>query len=185
MNRREFIEQSTLAAGGFLLAPGAAAAQTARMIGIQIGPISFLDEGTGKVLDTVRDLGAVDTVFLATFTYGTGISGRTPKSMPLPDHGKQEYDSHHGGVFFTPHPQYYRGTTVSAQKAPDYPNYDVIADVLPAAHTRKMKVIGWFEDVFRNDVPGLDKAYEVDIHGRPATRVDMAGAAGVPDSGGT
>ena len=170
MNRRQFLEQSALATGAFLLAPEAVA-QPPRMIGIQIGPVSFLDEGTGKVLDVVQELGAVDTVFLATFTYGTGISGRTPKSMPLPDHGKQEYDTHHGGVFFTPHPQYYRGTTVRPEKAPDYPNYDVIADVLPAAHARKMKVMAWFEDVFRNDVPGLDTAYEVDVHGRPAARV--------------
>ena len=159
MNRREFIEQSAMAAGGFLFRADAASAQPQRMIGIQIGAVSFLDEGTGKVLDVVQGLGAVDTVFLATFTYGTGISGRTPRSMPLPDHGKQEYDNHHGGFFFTPHGQYYRGTTVAQQTAPDYPNYDVIADVLPAAHARKMKVIGWFEDVFRTDVP------------RPASRV--------------
>ena len=171
MNRREFIEQSAMAAGGFLFRADAASAQPQRMIGIQIGAVSFLDEGTGKVLDVVQGLGAVDTVFLATFTYGTGISGRTPRSMPLPDHGKQEYDNHHGGFFFTPHGQYYRGTTVAQQTAPDYPNYDVIADVLPAAHARKMKVIGWFEDVFRTDVPGLEKAYEIDIHGRPASRV--------------
>src|SRR5262245_25658678 len=162
MNRRDFLAQSALAAGGLLLGSRDASAQPPRMIGLQIGPVSFLDEGTGKVLDTVHELGAVDTVFLATFTYGTGISGRTPKSMPLPDHGKQEYDNHHGGVFFTPHAQYYRGTSVTPQKAPDYPNYDVIADVVPAAHSRKMKVIGWFEDVFRADVPGIDKTYEVD-----------------------
>ena len=172
MNRRDFLTQSALAAGGLILSPGAAAAQPQqRMVGLQIGPVSFLDEGTGKVLDVAQELGAVDTVFLATFTYGTGISGRAPKSMPLPDHGKQEYDTHHGGIFFTPHSEYYRGTSVTPQKAPDYPNYDVIADVVPAAHARKMKVIGWFEDVFRNDVPGLDKTYEVDAHGRPASRI--------------
>jgi hypothetical protein len=171
MNRREFLERSALAASGALLGRQTAAAQPQRMIGIQVGPVSFLDEGTGKVLDTIRDLGAADTVFLATFTYGTGISGRTPKSMPLPDHGKQEYDNHHGGIFFTPHAQYYRRTAIAPEKAPDYPNYDVIADVLPAAHARGMKVIGWFEDVFRADTPGVREAYEIDVHGQPAARV--------------
>jgi hypothetical protein len=34
-----------------------------------------------------------------------------------------------------------------------------------------MKVICWFEDVFRKDVPGIDKAFEVDVHDRPAGRV--------------
>src|SRR5436190_17119501 len=94
MNRRDFLTQSALATGGLLLGSRDGVAQPSRMIGLQIGPVSFLDEGTGKVLDTAQELGAVDTVFLATFTYGTGISGRTPKSMPLPDHGKQEYDNH-------------------------------------------------------------------------------------------
>jgi len=42
MNRRHFLERSALAAGGFLLAPGTTAAQ-APTIGIQIGPVSFLD----------------------------------------------------------------------------------------------------------------------------------------------
>ena len=72
----------------------------------------FLDEGTDKVLDTLAEIGAIDTLFLATFTYGRGIGGRQPRGSPLPDHGKEEYDdNYHGGNFDTPHPQYYRGTT--------------------------------------------------------------------------
>src|SRR5207249_6421317 len=35
---------------------------------------------------------------------------------------------------------------------------------------RNMKVICWFEDVFRKDIPGFDKAVEIDFHGRPTTR---------------
>ena len=34
-----------------------------------------------------------------------------------------------------------------------------------------MKVICWFEDVFRKDVAGLDKAFEIDVHGKPQARV--------------
>ena len=63
------------------------------------------------------------------------------------------------------------GTSIALQKAPDHPQYDVIADVLPRAHKRGMKVICWYEDVFRKDVPGLDKAFEVDVHGQPQARV--------------
>ena len=124
------------------------------------------------VLETLADFGGIDTLFLATFTYGRGIGGRQPRGTPLPDHGKQEYDdNYHGGNFATPHPQYYRGTTITPQKAPDHPQYNVIADVLPGAHKRGMKVICWYEDVFRKDVPGLDKAFEVDVHGQPQARV--------------
>src|SRR5262249_24096191 len=58
-------------------------------------------------------------------------------------------------------------TSISPEKAPDHPGYDVIADVMPAAHQRGIKVICWFEDVFRNDVPGFDKAVEIDLNGKP------------------
>ncbi len=171
MNRREFLETSALAASGALLT-GLRAQAAERMIGLQVGAVSFVDEGTDAVLDNLQKLGGVNTLFLATFTYGRGIGGRMPRGSPLPDHGKQEYDDNfHGGNFATPHPQFYRGTSIVPQKAPDHPDYDVIADVLPRARTRGMKTIAWFEDVFRKDVPGLDRAFEVDLHGQPAARV--------------
>src|SRR5262249_6889485 len=132
MNRREFLEGSTLAAGGFLLGGMGAPALPMRkpMIGMQVGAVSFVDEGTDKVLDTLQQTGAVNTLFLAIFTYGRGIGGRMPRGSPLPDHGAQTYDdNYHGGNFATPHPPFYRGTSIAPQKAPDHPEYDVIADV--------------------------------------------------------
>jgi hypothetical protein len=174
MNRREFIETSAGAMGAAMLplseSPRVQAAT--RPIGIQVGAVSFLDEGTDRVLDILSETAAVDTLFLAAFTYGRGIGGRQPRGSALPDHGKQEYDdNYHGGIFATPHPQYYKNTSIPPQKAPDHPDYDVIGDVLPRARKRGMKVIAWYEDVFRNDVPGIDKAFEVDVHGKPAARV--------------
>jgi len=177
MNRRQFLELSTAAAGavGTTLFGGiseTSAQANARTFGIQVGAVSFLDEGTDKVLDGFAEMAHINTLFLATFTYGRGIGGRMPRGTPLPDHGRQEYDdNYHGGNFATPHPQYYKNTSIAPQKAPDHPDYDVIADVLPRAHRRGMKVICWYEDVFRKDVPGLDKAFEVDVHGKPAARV--------------
>ena len=175
MNRREFIENSAAAAAAtavFGWPVGIDAQSSATPIGIQIGAVSFLDEGSDKVLDALAEMASINTLFLATFTYGRGIGGRQPRGTPLPDHGKQEYDdNYHGGNFATPHPQFYKNTSIVPEKAPDYPGYDVIADVLPRAHKRGMKVICWFEDVFRKDVAGLDKTFEVDLHGRPAARV--------------
>src|SRR2546427_13210411 len=140
------------------------------MIGIQAGAVPFVDEGTEKVLDNLQQMAAVNTLFLATFTYGRGIAGRQVPGQPLPDHGKQEYDTatFRGGNFATPHPQFYRHTAIAPEKAPDHPDYDVIADVLPAAHRRGMKLICWFEDVFRRDVPGFDQAAEVGPPDKPA-----------------
>src|SRR5437762_2367556 len=151
MDRRTFLETSSLAAGGALLGGSAldrlASARSAEpaMIGIQVGAVSFVDEGTGAVLDRLHEMAAVNTIFLATFTYGRGIGGRQLPGQPLPDHGKQEYDTatFRGGNFATPHPQYYRNTAIVPEKAPDHPGYDVLADVVPAAHKRNIKVICW------------------------------------------
>src|SRR5256886_10187529 len=151
MERRDFVAAVAAGVGGSALsptpglntglAPGVRQSRAHRtpadrpMVGIQVGAVSFVDEGTDKVLDGFQELAAINTLFLATFTYGRGIAGRQLRGQPLPDHGKQEYDDNfRGGNFATPHPQYYRPTSIAPRKAPDNAAYDVIADVLPAAH---------------------------------------------------
>ena len=174
--RRQFLKTTTTALAATTLGPAiipraarAAPAATKRMIGIQVGAVSFLDEGTEQVLDILQERGAVNTLFLAAFTYGRGIGGRQVPGQPLPDHGKQEYDLHfHGGNFATPHAQFYQHTALKRTKAPDYGDYDFIADVLPKAHQRGMKVYAWYEDVFGKDILGVDKLREIDLSGRPA-----------------
>ncbi len=122
--------------------------------------MSFVDEGTAKVLDSLKELAAVNTLFVATFTYGRGIGGRQPRGSPLPDHGKQEYDDNfRGGNFATPHPQYYKNTVIAPEKAPDHPGYDVLEDVVPLAHQRNMKVIPWFRRMIAADTsPALTES---------------------------
>ena len=174
--RRQFLKTTATAAAAAAIAPTimpataqAAASTSDEMIGIQIGAVSFLDEGTDQVLDILQQRGAVNTLFLATFTYGRGIAGRQVPGQPLPDHGKQEYDlNFHGGNFATPHAKFYERTTLKQTKAPDHGDYDVIADVLPKAHRRGMEVYAWYEDNFGRDIPGVDKLREIDLSGRPA-----------------
>ena len=62
-----------------------AAASSTKMIGIQAGAVSFVDEGAEQALDVFQQRGAVNTIFLATFTYGRGIAGRQVPGQPLPD----------------------------------------------------------------------------------------------------
>src|SRR5262245_57970028 len=173
MDRRQFLETSGVLAGSAMLGgiPPLQTPKTPPMIGIQVGAVSFVDEGTDRVLDSLRELASINTLFVATFTYGRGIAGRQLPNQPLPDHGKQEYDTatFRGGNYATPHPQYYRNTTIAPERAPDHPGYDVLADVVPKAHRRGMKVIAWFEDVFAADVPGFDQAKEVVLSGPAAT----------------
>jgi hypothetical protein len=168
MDRREFLETSTVLAGGALL--GGFQPQPP-MLGIQVGAVSFVDEGTGRVLDGLHEMAAINTLFVASFTYGRGIAGRQLSSQPLPDHGRQEYDTatFRGGNYATPHPQYYRDTAIKPEHAPDHGAYDVLADVIPEARRRNMKVIVWFEDVIAADVPGFDRAREVVLTGSQST----------------
>src|SRR5437879_9726469 len=170
LTRREFTKR--IAAAG--VATRFPQTQTTnRVIGIQVGAVSFVDEGIAPVLDRFQRDGNINALFVATFTYGRGIAGRQVPGQPLPDHGKQEYDTatFRGGNFATPHPQYYKNTSIKPEKAPDHGAYDAIADVLPAAHRRGMKVICWFEDVIANDVPGFELAREVVVTGPPSTFV--------------
>ncbi|MBI4893813.1 MAG: twin-arginine translocation signal domain-containing protein [Acidobacteria bacterium] len=173
-NRRDFLRASasTAAAASLSAAPAPVPAKT--MVGIQVGAVSFVDEGTPKALDILQQRGAVNTLFLATFTYGRGIAGRQVPGQPLPDHGRQEYDlDFHGGNYGTVHPQYYHDTAIKPEdtRAPDHGNLDIIAEVLPQAKQRGMKTILWTEDVWRYDIPNIVKLQEVDLHGRPARRL--------------
>ncbi|MCL6508114.1 MAG: hypothetical protein K6T59_13940, partial [Bryobacteraceae bacterium] len=170
-NRRTFLK--TAMAGGTLAA--APQFDTAKkMIGIQVGAVSFVDEGTEQVLDIFQQRAAVNTIFLAVFTYGRGIAGRQVPGQPLPDHGKQEYDlDFHGGNYATVHPAYYKDTGIRPEdtRAPDHGKLDIIAEVLPAAKKRGIRTILWAEDVWRRDIPGIEKLQETDLHGRKSSRL--------------
>ena len=138
------------------------------MIGIQVGAVSFADEGVEPVLDIFQEKGAINTIFLTTFTYGRGLSGRQVPGQPFPDHGKQEPDTafYHGGNYATPHPEFYKHTVLKQTRAPDHGDLDIVAAVLPAARKRGMKFYCSIEDVWRADVPGVKEVTEVDLQGR-------------------
>jgi hypothetical protein len=107
---------------------------------------------------------------VATFTYGRGIAGRQVPGQPLPDHGKQEHDlNYHGGNYTKIHPQYYKNTVFRDFRAPDHGDFDVLEAVLPAARKRGLKVICWYEDVFRADLPNIAQLQEKELSGRNAT----------------
>ena len=169
VNRREFLKLSAEAGAALAMPAVAVPGQSEKMIGIQVGAVSFVDEGIEQVLDNLQERACVNTLFLAVFTYGRGIAGRQIPGQPLPDHGKQEYDlNFHGGNFATPHAEFYKNTVLKETRAPDHGNLDILAEVLPAARKRGMKVICWLEDVFRRDLPNIEKLQERDLHGRHA-----------------
>ena len=170
MNRRNFLHGA--AAGALAAAAQNGQAQGAsKMVGIQVGAVSFVDEGVEQVLDEFQKDAHINTLFVATFTYGRGIAGRQVPGQPLPDHGKQQYDNgsgpgtFHGGSYTKVHPQYYKDTAIQNFRAPDFGDYDVLETVIPAARKRGIKTICWFEDVWRNDVPNIQQAQEKHLDG--------------------
>lgn len=170
--RRSFSKSLAMAAAATASIPGLAAEpkRSPLTIGIQAGSISFVDEGVDAVLDTFQEKGAINTIFLTTFTYGRGLAGRQVPGQPFPDHGKAESDekTFHGGNYATPHPEYYRDTILKQTRAPDHGARDIVAEVLPPAKKRGMKLFCSIEDVFRSDVPGVSECAEVDLSGRKA-----------------
>src|ERR1044071_5414462 len=120
--RREFFKTSAGLAAAAAVTPltapllnGAEGSASGRKnIGIQIGAVSFVDEGTDRVLDLLAERGAINTLFLTTFTYGRGLAGRQIPGQPFPDHGAQESDekNFHGGNYATPHADFYRNTVL-------------------------------------------------------------------------
>ena len=113
VRRRDFLRAgagaaaTVVAAGPAALSTAASAADrpaAPRRIGLQIGAVSFVDEGTEPVLDILQERGAVNTIFLTTFTYGRGLAGRQIPGQPFPDHGKQESDEKTFQVATTPRP---------------------------------------------------------------------------------
>ncbi len=177
-SRRQFLQHgaglaAAVAVGPLnALAPLVAADSPApgKPIGIQIGAVSFVDEGTERVLDLLEERGAVNTLFLTTFTYGRGLAGRQVPGQPFPDHGAQESDEKifRGGDYATPHPEFYRDTVLKPVHAPDHGDLDIVATVLPAARKRGLKLFCSIEDVFRTDAPGVKEVAEVDLQGRAA-----------------
>jgi len=142
---------------------------TEKTVAIQIDAYSFVDEGTEKVLDILQEKGAVNALCLSTFSYDRGISGRQIPGRQFPDHGVQESDEKifHGGNYATPHPEYYRDTILKNMRAPDFGKLDIVAEVLPKAKKRGMKVFCSVLDGFNypEDVPGVKELAEVDLQG--------------------
>jgi hypothetical protein len=174
--------RSVLALGGAVpaallaAAPAPAASDDAqpsargKTVGIQVGSISFIDEGVDTVLDILQTRGRVDTIYLTTFTYGRGLAGRQVPGQPFPDHGVRQSDdgSFHGGNYARPHPRFYRDTVLKQTRAPDHGDLDIVETVLPAAKRRGLRLLCSVEDVWRPTVPGFDQVAEVDLHDRKA-----------------
>ena len=115
-----------------------------KFVGVQVSPISFLDEGVDTVLDTLKDRVGVNVLMLGTVSWLGLKTGRSisHKLDGWPDHGVPEPFAMKGGAYFEPDPRYYNGTFIKDYKArdPEFADKDILDMVIGPAHQRGMKV---------------------------------------------
>ena len=70
LNRREFLKITAGTCASLAMPMPGQTTVSSKMVGIQVGAVSFVDEGTEKVLDLLQERACVNTLFLAVFTYG-------------------------------------------------------------------------------------------------------------------
>ncbi len=178
-SRRDFLKNSAALSAMLAMGPVASYATPGekaeiiakqKMHGIQIGAVSFLDEGVKPVLDYLQKQMGVNTLFVTVFTYGRGLAGRQIPGQPMPDHGSQVSDekTFHGGNYAISNPKFYTNTVLKETRATEHGNFDVLASILPEAKKRGIKVFASVEDQWRQDVPGITGLREIDLYGRKA-----------------
>ena len=138
------------------------------MVGIQIGAVSFVDEGVDKALDTLQERAGVNAIMISVFTYSYGSEGRQQPGA-FSDHGLQtsNVDTFHGGNYAAIHPEYYKDNVFGNFRAPDLGDFDVFEAVIPKAKARGIKTFAWCEDQAKPQyVTQFEKGAEVDVDGK-------------------
>src|SRR5437016_14351719 len=65
--------------------PARRAPAKAKFIAIQVGAVSFADEGVDNVLDILQERAGINALMLAVFTYARAIAARQIPGQPLTD----------------------------------------------------------------------------------------------------
>ncbi len=142
------------------------------LIGIQVGAVSFVDEGVDEVLDIFAEKAGVNALFLATQSFDRGVQGRQVPGRSWPGHGPDAPDDHSGGSYIAQHPELYSDGVIGAYRARDAEigGFDVLEHVLPAAHARDQAVYAFLLENTHSGltraVPRWTRVLQVDARGR-------------------
>jgi hypothetical protein len=151
-----------------------------KFVGLQISPISFLDEGVGPLLDTLQGRFGINVLLVGTLSWlGLKVGRRISwKLEGWPDHGVTEPDGLRGGSYIRHRPEYYRNTSIDrfANTDPGLEGQDILEMIIPEARARGMKVMPEvMEPLFKYadhgsantvQIPNLPQYLEVDQFGR-------------------
>lgn len=158
------------------------AQRSEKFVGIQLSPISIVDEGVEPLLDTLQGRFGINVICVGTISWlGLKVGRRISAELEgWPDHGVPEPFSMRGGLYTDYHPEFYRNTFIDNFRAtdPELADKDILALLVPAAHERGMKVYpDLMEPLFRYAghgsantvmIPNLPQCLEVDVFGRIA-----------------
>lgn len=156
--------------------------KTQPFVGMQISPISFIDEGVDACLDTLGDRIGVNALMIGTISWlGLKVGRRISHELEgWPDHGIPAPYTMQGGSYIRNRPDYYAKTFIRdfQSKDPEMGGQDILDLVIPAARKRGMKVIPEFmEPLFKYAghgsaaavlIPNMPQCMEVDVLGRVA-----------------
>lgn len=151
-----------------------------KFVGIQISPISFVDEGVAPLLDMLAERFGINVLMIGTISWlGLKVGRRISwKLEGWPDHGVPEPYALKGGSYLRFHPQYYGNTSIRDFQTtdPELAGKDILDLVIPEARKRGMRVYpDLMEPLFRYaghgaannvDIPNLPQVLEVDLFNR-------------------
>jgi len=151
-----------------------------KFVGVQISPVSFIDEGVDQVLETLQERVGVNVLMIGTVSWlGLKVGRSISHELDgFPDHGVAEPFTLQGGAYLNPDSAYYRNTLINNYRAtdPEMAGKDVLEMVIPAAKARGMQVyIELMEPFFKYaghgsantvQIPNLAQCLEVDFLGR-------------------
>ncbi len=159
------------------LAPRAAFARpnaaTGPLVGIQVAPVSILDEGIERCLDTLRDKAAVNALFIYSQTYHAGI---TPTNVLATDHGVPVRDfakSKLPRLWVRQNAKAFAGKVVQHRPVNsdcEFSERDLFHEIQKPARQRGMKVYARIleADARRKEhILGYDKVLTIDHEGKP------------------
>ncbi len=109
-------------------------------IGMQISPISFIDEGVDTVLDTLQHRVGVNVLLIGTISWlGLKVGRRISHALEgWPDHGVPAPYTMQGGSYIRSRPEYYNDTFIKefASADPEMGGQDILELVIPKAKAR-------------------------------------------------
>jgi len=143
------------------------------LVGIQVSPFNFFDEGLERCLDILQETAGVNALFCYSQTYHMGYS-RPPEV--LADHGFGIKDIRRRNmprIWVRTHDEFYKNTILGHQlpgSNMEYADRDFFSEITEPARKRGIKVYARILEASANRkdlIPDYGRVLTVDVEGRP------------------